>query len=238
MPKQKLPETWGDRDPLRGLRRPTAVDGQPAPAPSVLDTIAGPQEKPRGRGWEKRNRSYSYTIPAPLRETAIQVRNDILSIAQFDAEGNPRTDGTTTDDIARNLMSWALKEVQLNPGLLTPRPNARSRKGQMTVSWEAWESWDKTPVKLKSPVRRDKNKAEKKCVLTFRWGPEIDARVKVLAGVGTPGESLNNPFKFSVPVSDLVVRLLLLAIEGYKTRRYNFKIGVEVVSRVNDWEPM
>ena len=45
-------------------------------------------------------------------------------------------------------MSWALKEVQLNPGLLTPRPNARSRKGQMTVSWEAWESWDKTPVKL------------------------------------------------------------------------------------------
>jgi hypothetical protein len=226
---KKLPSTWEDRNPLKGL-----MPGSSSPIP--LDLIRGPEAKPRGRDWERQNRAFSYIVPLPLHPLALQVREDILSIAQFDADGSPRTDGTTTDDIASVLMDRALYLVAQSPALLAPRLNPHSRKGQMTVSWEAWDTWQKTPVQLKKPVRRQ-NKTEKKVlVLTFRWGREVDSRIKDLAGAGAPSEHAKNPLKFSVPVGDLVVRLLQLAIEDYKAGNFKLKVELAAVSKVTSWE--
>ena len=106
----------------------------------------------------------------------------------------------------------------------------------MTVSWKSWEGWDKSPVKLKEPVRSQGKKGmQKKFVLSFRWGDEIDANIKELAGAGV-GESKGNPLKFAVPVGDLVVVLLRLAIDGYLARRYTLTTSMAAVIKVDGWE--
>lgn len=231
MPK-KLPDNWGERDPLKKFMQ--ASTDPNASAPSALDLIRSKQKEPRGRDWEKRHRAFSYKIPVALRKAATQVREDILSIAQFDESGNPRANATTAEDIARILLERALFMLRQNPNLLAPRPNALSRRGQMTVSWEAWDRWEKNAVSLKPPLRRQKLN-EKKVVLTFRWGAELDAQLKSIAGSGTPGKN-SNPLKFAVPVGDLVVRLLQIAIDDYKAGRFKFKIGLETVAKANSWE--
>ena len=230
---KKLPSTWEERNPLKGL----VPGGSDSPIP--LDLIRGPETKPRGRNWEKQNRACSYIIPVPLHAVARQVREDLLSIAQFDTEGNLRTDGTTVDDIASVLMDRALYLVAQSPALLAPRLNPHSRKGQMTVSWEAWDTWQRTPVQLKKPVRRqgkgDGADRKKNVFLAFRWTSDLDSRVKELAGAGMPSEHAKNPLKFSVPVGDLVVRLLQLAVEDYKAGNFTLKVELAAVAKVTAW---
>jgi hypothetical protein len=170
---------------------------------------------------------------------AIQLRKDILSIARFDQAGGLRTDRITVDELAGTLMDWALNEIRTNPKLLVPRPNRRSRKGQMTVTWEVWESWDKSPINLKAPTFPSKKKAnEKQCILSFRWDPEIDQQIKELAGVGTISESKKNPNKFAIPLGEVMVSLLQLAIDGYKARRFTLRIAAKTSAKVEGWSDL
>lgn len=241
------PKNSWKRDLLAELRNPAnqSWEADPPPDPfaqsnsstrSVLDTIRSPNREKRGRAWEKRNRAFSYIIPAPLHSAAAQLRGDLLSIAQFDPDGKPREDLATVDDVARILMDWVLDELNLSPNLLTLLPNPRSRKGQMTVAREAWDGWDKTPISLKQPVRRSRKPGHaKKCVLSFRWGPEIDARIKAIAGISPGSQSNNNPHKFAVPLGDLVVTLLGLAVIGYRTHQYQLIFGHKTTPRADGW---
>ena len=230
------------RDPVsQGWGTDSSVD-HPAPhqesslSKSVLDTIRSPVKQQRGRAWEKRNRAFSYIVPTPLRSAAIQLREDILSITQYDPDGRQREDKTTVDDVAAILMDWAFHEVQNNPDLIVTRPNPRSHKGQMTVAWEAWQGWEKTPILLKQPTRRQARKSgQKKCVLSFRWSAEIDMRIKALAGVNSTYECKNNPLKFAVPLGELVVILLELAVKGYRSRQFTLRIGVQTTARADGW---
>ncbi len=237
-------DSW-KRNPLAGIRSADPVlpvDSTALPtqsgngARSVLETISGPAKEQRERAWEKSNRAFSYVVPTPLRNLAIQLRRDILSITQFDQDGKPRADRTTVDQVAGILMDWALNEIRLNPKLLVPRPNPRSRKGQMTVTWEAWEGREKTTVNLKEPLRRSGKKAnEKPCSLSFRWGLETDQRIKELAGVGAISESKKNPNKFAIPVGEVVVSLLQLAVKGYQARRFTLRIAAKTSTKVEGW---
>ena len=234
--------TW-KRDPLAELRSAELVgDGATSAAQSgngarsVLETISGPAKQKRERAWEKSNHAFSYVVSTPLRSLAIQLRSDILSITQFDQDGRPRADRTTVDAVAGILMDWALHEIQANPRLLVPRPNPHSRKGQMTVAWEVWQGWDKASVNLKEPSRRARKKAnEKQCVLSFRWGPEIDLRIKELAGVGTVSESKKNPLKFAIPLGEVVVSLLQLAVKDYQARRFTLRITAKPSLKIDGW---
>jgi hypothetical protein len=159
-----------------------------------------------------------------------------LSISQFDQDGRPRADRATVDDVAGILMDWALSEMRIHPNLLVPMPNPRSRKGQMTVAWEAWQGWDKTPVNLKEPTRRSRKKVnEKQCVLSFRWGLEVDLRIKELAGVGTVSERQKNPLKFAIPLGEVVVSLLQVAVKGYQSRRFTLRIAAKTSTKVDGW---
>jgi len=235
------------RDLLAGIKSPVAQtwDSEPASSPvlnanttarSVLDTIRGVQPVRHTRVWEKHNRAFSYDIPAPLHSTAAQLRDDLLSISQFDPEGRARENPPTVSQVAAILMDWALHAVQNNPGLLNPQPNRHSSKGQMTVVLETWDSWDATPIALKPPLRQKKNaKPAKDCVLSFRWSQQIDQHLKELAGREAGCQGSNKQNKYAIPLGELVVCLLQIAVNGYLNRKFVLRIGFSSVASVDGW---
>jgi hypothetical protein len=111
------------------------------PPPSPVDLIAAQKKKPRDRTWEKDNPTCSYIVPRPLWETAYQVRDDILSIAQYDEHGVPRDDRTTVNAVAAALMDWALQRVENERALLNLAPNPHAR-GHLTITWAEENTWD------------------------------------------------------------------------------------------------
>lgn len=207
------------------------------PPPSPVDMISAPEKKPRDRTWEKDNPTCSYIVPRPLWEAAYQVRDDILSIAQYDERGVPRDDRTTVNAVAAALMDWALQRVENERALLDLAPNPHAR-GHLTIAWVEENTWDSLPLQLPAPKRKSKTGKEKDFVLSYRWSENIDQRIRKLAGHGSaPSPKKKSPFTHAIPIGEVVIGLLRLAIADYKVRRFKMKkVQATVSQTVSGWE--
>jgi len=199
-----------------------------------------PAHHTRDRSWEKQNPSRSYIIPHRLREAARSLREEVLSIAQFDENGTAREDLTTVNGVASILMDWVLARAESDPSLLNLTPNPHGR-GHFTIVLEESYTPDTSLIVLPAPDRnrdaRDAN--EKDLVLTYRWTIEgIDERIRRLAGKGMArSPKKGNPFTHAVPLGVVVLRLLELAISDYTHRRFRLKTKqVSISQMASSWE--
>jgi len=193
-----------------------------------------PTGQQKSRVWEKRNRTYSYRIPTPLAEEAKELRETILSIAQHDEYGNPRADQTTVNQVASILLDWAIEQVRKNPKLLSPIPNPHS-KGGMTLNLAAWDGWASGPI-IPAPVKKKKpQKKENKSLpafLGYRLPVHIDSAIRDFASQ----QQDTGPQKYAIPTGEVLVRLLRIAIDGYKNRRFRLTPSTSIVVEAGGWE--
>ena len=194
----------------------------------------------RDRSWERENPSRSYIIPRKLRDAACILREDVLSIAQFDENGTAREDLTTVNGVASILMDWALVRVKSNPSLLNLTPNPHGR-GHFTIMLEKSYTRDTSLIELRAPDRNrnPRDESDKDLVLTYRWTIEkIDERIRKLAGKGMAKEpKKGNPFTHAVPLGVVVLRLLELAISDYTHRRFRLNTKqVSISQMASSWE--
>ena len=180
------------------MTRRSAFDRLKENAQDPLASIPPAQRKKREeRVWEKANRGASYFIPAPLNEQAKDIRASILALAQHHM--------TTTSSVATALMNYALREVRLGKLILEARPNANRRK--MTLILENAKEW---PQEIPQPSMKSAVKTTKDVVLTYRWGRDVKAQIKSLAG--------NH-----IPAGEVVVFLLNYALVEYKNGNCKFR---------------
>jgi hypothetical protein len=178
----------------------------------------------RPRRWEKSNRAYSYRIPVVLNELAAQLRQDVMSIAQFDEHGQPRQHQTSVDLIAAILMDWALQTVQKTPDLIRAAPNPQGR-GLMTGYAAAWDAWQKPEPLVSLPRSQHRKKREKASLfLAYRWRAETDQAIRQLA---------NDRY---IASGEAVVRLLEIAVNGYKQREFRIKLEIQGAVLPSGWE--
>lgn len=224
------------RDAFGSWGQPNTMNDAP---PSPVDMIAAPKKKQRDRTWELQNPACSYVVPRRLWTTAHKVRDDILSIVQHDEQGEPREDRTTVNAVASALMDWALNRVAKEPSLLKFSPNPISR-GHMAVTWKETNGWEEKPIQLPTPIRRERQSKDV-FVLSYRWTQSsINQRVRDLAGVNpNASHKKKSPFTYTVPIGEVVVRLLQLAIEDYKSRRMRLKVQQVAISQTAaGWEAL
>ncbi len=202
---------------------------------SPVDTMRVAQQRQKPRRWEQANRAFSYAIPRPLHQAAWQVRDNINAIAQFDEHGTERDETVKVDEIACALIDWALRRVEQEPEILTPRPDPTSRGGQMTlVTWR--ETAGAQPISLPAPRRKRTIVEARKLVLSYRWSEDVDAKIRELAGKNLNLVEKYNPYKHAVPAGEVVVRLLELAISDYIAGRFVIVVGHRVTQDFLGWE--
>ena len=197
-------------------RNPFSQQGSVEP----IDLIPIAKKTVRTRTWEAKNRAYSYKIPQRLRAEAIEVRESILSIATYDEKGHLRMDRTTVDDVAKALIDYASEKAREENLTFAP-----TRTGKMKLGWEEAEQGWESPIVLKK-VEKKKRKSELKQVfLAYRWSASIHVEIEKLAGENRAiryrdnGFIIPDPYRFSVPPGEVVVRLLMRAITAYKERK-------------------
>jgi len=180
----------------------------------VTQGVQTAKQKKRDRSWDQLHRPCTYKIPQRLHKDAEKLRDSILSIAQFDEQGQSRNDSTTVDDVASTLIDYALETAESGGVEFHPTP-----QGRMTLHWEHQEDENKNSVlALKPPLRLSQRKEApfKKLVFSYRWQEEYDQRIKALAGKGSSSSvQKHNPHKYVVPVGEVVVRLLQQGVDAY-----------------------
>ena len=212
------------KDPPRGFGPSAITQG--------LNTAV---ESERDRSWELKHRACTYKIPRRLHAEALQVRNDILSITQFNENGQERKDGTTVDDVASVLIDYALHMVERDGVAFAPTP-----QGRLSIHWELPDTREPKTVTLKPPVRNPQYKSGeyRSMALAYRWPQDMDASIKMLAGPGNSSSTKkSNPHKHAVPVGEVVVRLLQRAITAYQQGNLCLVSGpVQARQTVHSWQ--
>ena len=219
--------------PNTNQRRNPFLQGNVEP----IDLIPMAKKAERDRVWEKKNKAYSYRIPQRLRAEAIEVRESVLSIASFDENGHLRMDRTTVDDVARELLSYALAKSKEENLTFAP-----TRTGKMKLEWKEAEQGWKSPIVLKKVEKKKKKAPAKQFFLAYRWSSEQHAKIEALAGevhavrLRDDGSIKNNPHRFSVPPGEIVVRLLMRAVTAYKERKMVLSTRPETAAqKVTGW---
>jgi hypothetical protein len=162
------------------------------------------QQKRDNRAWDRAHRGMSYRIPFPLHEQAKDIRATILGLAHQHM--------TSTSSVANALMGFSLAQVRQGKLAIEARPNANRKK--MTLTWTEADEW---PQEIQ-PARHVIKTAEADVVLTYRWGNDVGAQIKALAGV-------------EISVGEVVVFLLHYAIEAHKQGHLRLKEEAFVVSQ-------
>ena len=162
------------------------------------------QQKRDNRAWDREHRGMSYRIPSPLHEQAKDVRASILGLAHQHM--------TSTSSVAAALIGFSLTHVRLGKLVIEARPNAKRRK--MMLTWTEADEW---PQEIQ-PAKRAVKTAGADVVLTYRWGKDVGAQIKALAGE-------------DVSVGEVVVFLLRYAIEAHQQGRLRLKEEAIVVSQ-------
>ena len=194
------------RDPFAHLKQAPS-NGAPAP----IDLIPRPKKRTRRREWEKANPAHTYKIPVDFHDRAKAVREALLGLAQQYQ--------STVDDVARALMTAALKAVQVGEIQLGYRPNPKSRK--MTVEVVRESGWPQEELPKPNP-----RKKVKPMVLNFRWGEDTHKALTDLAA--------------DVPKGAVVVLLLEAALERVKAGKWGIRprpVAVkQQITVANSWK--
>jgi hypothetical protein len=163
-----------------------------------ISSIPLVQERRRSnRSWDQVHRGSSYFIPTSLNEQAKDIRAAILALAQNHI--------TNTSNIAAALIAFSLTHVRQGKLAIEARPNANGRK--MAITWEEGEG---QVQKIAEPAKRRSKDRVDNIYLNYRWGREVDAEVKALAGD-------------ALPAGEVVVFLLNYALESHKSGRLMLK---------------
>jgi hypothetical protein len=172
-----------------------------------ISTIPRAQDKKRdNRSWDQAHPVISYFIPVPLHEQAKDIRAVILALSQKHM--------TTISSVAIAFISFSLAHVRQGKLRIETRPNVARRK--LTLTWEEVE--DGQPQEIPQTSKQEKKNKAKNLYLGFRWGRDVDAQIKALAGESiSPGE--------------IVVFLLTYGINAHKTGRLRLKEETVVVAQ-------
>jgi len=174
-----------------------ALDRLKESAQDPIQSIPSAERKKRKpRIWDHGNPVISYFIPAPLTERAKEIRESILSLAQYHM--------TTASSVATALMNYALRDTGTGKLKFDPRPAPQRRK--MTLVLEDTKEWPREiPQAQAKQVRKTR-----KMYLGYRWSRDVDTQIKTLAGS-------------YVPVGEVVVFLLNYALTEYKNGNCTFR---------------
>lgn len=188
------------------MTRRNALDRLRAYAQDPVSSIPLAQERKRSnRSWDRVHRGISYFVPVFLNEPAKDLRASILALAQKHK--------TNTSVVAAALIAFSLTHVRQGKLVIEARPNASRRKMALT-----WEEADGLPQKIPQPTRRNGSVKTKNVYLNYRWGKELDAQVRALAGEElSPGE--------------IVVFLLNYALAAHESGRLTLKEAAAAVTR-------
>jgi hypothetical protein len=174
-------------------------------APVDIIPPAQGRKKRDDRTWDRAHPVISYFIPPVLHEQAKDVRSSVLALAQSHM--------TTITSVAIALMSFSLTKVRQGKLKIDARPNTNRRK--MALVWEEAEEWPQDIPQLELRARKTQ---VKDVYLGYRWGRDVDAQIKSIAGTTiSPGE--------------VVVFLLDYALAAYKSGRLRFKEEAIVVTQ-------
>lgn len=208
------------KDKRRNPFARSSLDGK-----SPIDLIPVAKKNVRDRTWSKKHPTYVYLIPPHLQEVAQTIKAEIKSASQYDQNGQPRLDGTTDSDMATIFIDYALTMSKRENITFSPAP-----KGKMTLGWEEAEAgWE--PAKLPPPKPKKSKREGKKHHLAYRWTAEHHAAIQTLAGDTAPGTKSRSPHRYTVPIGEVVVRLLQRALKDYKARTMRPTFRPEVVRK-------
>lgn len=178
----------------------------------------------QSRLYEKKHPATSFSIPAPLMETARAIREQVLSCAEFDEAGHPRLSLITADMVANVLISWSLARVADNPALIPVSPTARSRVG-LTAHAAAWDAWNVPPPFPKSTRGHKKGQnRQKKFNLSYRIPEFMEKQIREIAE------------RTGVPIGEVFLRLLQLGLDDYKAMKFRIAVQPDVIYRTATWE--
>jgi hypothetical protein len=153
-------------------RDPESIPPLPSRPPTPIDLIPAAELGHRNRGWDQQHRAWSYKIPDPLRQRALEIRDAITGIAQ--------SGSATTDEIAFAFISLALSHVER--GIFTPQGRTDPRRQKMAVVWE--ESESKRPQEIPPKKVRNKKPAisRKNLFLAYRWPASVHQQLCRISG--------------------------------------------------------
>ena len=192
--------------------------------PHEMIPRAEKKKRHQSRVYEKKNPATSFSIPAPLMETARSIREQVLSCAEFDETGRSRLSPITADMAANVLISWSLARVVDNPTLIPVSPTAHSRVG-LTAHAAAWDAWNVPPTFPKSTRGRKKNQnRQKKLNLSYRIPEFMEKQIREIAE------------RSGVPLGEVFLRLLQIGLDDYQAMKYRFAIEPDIVYRSATWE--
>jgi hypothetical protein len=159
------------------MTRRNALDRLRTQALDPLASIPLARERTRSnRSWDHVHRGITYFVPVFLNAPAKEMRASILALAQKHM--------TNTSSVAAALLSFSLTHIGQGKLAIEARPDASRRKMALT-----WEEIDGVPQKIPGPVKRGGRDKAKHVYLNYRWGSELDAQVRALAGDElAPGE--------------------------------------------------
>lgn len=197
----------------------------PAQAVQPYQTIPFAEKKQRKSDWNKINAPKSFGIPAPLAQTAIAVREKILSCAEFDEQDNRRTIPFTADVAANVILEWALEQVRINPKLIPASVTPHSKVG-VTAYAAAWDTWRKPPTFPKSTLgkKKSKTKKAKQYHLSYRISPKSEQGIKQIAE------------NTGIPIGEIFLRLLQIGLAGYENMDFRIVPTPEVTYRSATWQ--
>jgi hypothetical protein len=140
-----------------------------------------------------------------LNEQAKDLRASILALAQHHM--------TSTSMVAAALMAFSLTHVRQGKLAVEAHPSATRCK--MTLTWVEVDSW---PQKIPQPVKHVAKDKTKSIYLNYRWGREVDAEIKALAGE-------------AVSSGEVVVFLLSYALAAHRNGRLMLKAEAAVMTQ-------
>ena len=183
---------------------------------SLIPTAAQAKrsEPKRKRPWEKNHRGHSYYIPNKYRAlVGVEkedegIRKSIRALAEKHS--------TTVGSIACALMDFALSGLRSGRLSLASLANPDGRKMQIIWTYQE-ESWPQTiPPAKQQPIKVLK---PRKLYVNYRWDARIDQQVIAEAE------------RLDVPHGELVVRLLLHALDAYQSGKLRLKETAVVVKQ-------
>lgn len=157
-------------------------------------------EPKKNRDWEKKNRSFCYRVPAEL---AVQARDINAILATLAAEYM-----TTNSSVAAALMSFSLSHLRAGKLQIEGRPKVHRRN--LSLDWsELTNGWPRDVRPTRRAVKKadpePKLMAEQKHIyIGYRWGQDLDTQAGAISR------------QTGVPAGEVVVYLLMYAIQNYK----------------------
>ncbi|MCG2787669.1 MAG: hypothetical protein L6461_21495 [Anaerolineae bacterium] len=213
MAKKKL-QHYGDE-------RLGLIPGQDAPT-SILDMLNVGRPGPKRKSdWNKTHAPKSFSIPAPLAQAALDIREKILSCAEFDEQGNRRREHITADVAANVILNWAIDRVKQNPRLIPSTPSPHTKTG-VTAYAATWDTWSKPPTFPKSTRGKKKSATKikiRKQILSYRIPVDTENAINELS------ESTG------VQLGEIFLRLLQIGMADYERMDFRIAPTPEVVYR-------